>query len=155
MYPRILTITAVVAFVLAAGGSAFAVANSVSTSPDAAFISRIDKSIVTQQQAERESERHTTHDAPPTSTPASTAATIDDHRDHHRDDHRDSEPPVTVDDHRDDHRDSEPPVTVDDHAAVGTDSGPSADMTPSTVDDHSVNDNRDSSRSGSPESSHD
>ena len=54
MYRRILTALAVSAGVIASGGAAFAVATSVSTSPDPAFISPVDKSVVSEDQARLE-----------------------------------------------------------------------------------------------------
>ena len=81
MYRRILTVTLITFGVLAAGGAAFAVANSVSTKPEPAFISHFDKSI-TDHPTPNTVDDHG-HDAvtSPT-TDDSTPTTIDDRGNH-------------------------------------------------------------------------
>ena len=52
MFRRILTVVIVALGVLGLGGAALAVANSVSTEPEPAFISPLDSSIVSEDEAQ-------------------------------------------------------------------------------------------------------
>ena len=108
MYRRIFTTAAITIGALAAGSAAFAAANSVSTKPDPAFISHVDKSVVNKGQAERESEGQRADDT------SSTTATS---------------PPTTVDDHGVDN-----PATHD----VADDHGVDNPATHDVADDHGV-----------------
>jgi len=100
MYRRILTSTLITFCVLAAGSAALAVANSVSTKPEPAFISHLDKSI-------------TDHPTPSSADDGNDAVTSPTTAD---------STPTTIDDHGDD-RTATTPVTIDDHGHDGTGRG--------------------------------
>src|SRR5215475_7046342 len=74
MYRRILTITAITAGVLATGGAGLAVANSVSTTPDAQFISHTDKSGVSSHPDVVRPDRRRVDDQRPVIAPPVTVA---------------------------------------------------------------------------------
>jgi len=121
MYRRILTVTLITFGVLAAGGAAFAVANSVSTKPQPAFISHLDKSI-TDHPTPNSVDDHGNHDATPSSVDdhgnhTATPSTVDDHG--HG---RTTSTPVSVEDHGDDTI-ATTPVTIDDRGPDGTGRG--------------------------------
>ena len=78
MYRRILTVTLITFGVLAAGGAAFAVADSVSTKPEPAFISHLDKSI-TDHPTPNSVDDHGNDAVMSPTTDHSTPTTIDDH----------------------------------------------------------------------------
>jgi hypothetical protein len=126
MYRRILTVVLISTGVLTAGGAALAVANSVSTRPEPQFISRTDKSGVSDHPDAPSTTRQGRDD---TSVTAIPPVTVDDHG---------TDNPATHDVADDHGTDASPatsvaPVIVDDH---GTDNLPATSVAPVTVDDH-------------------
>ena len=93
MYRRILTSTLITFCVLAAGSAALAVANSVSTKPEPAFISHLDKSI-TDHPTPSSADDHGNDAVTSPTTADSTPTTIDDHGGDTT-----ATTPVTIDDH--------------------------------------------------------
>jgi hypothetical protein len=147
MYRRILTIAAISAGVLVSGGAALAVANSVSTTPDAQFISHTDKSGVSdhpdvtrpdRRRAEKRPVTVPTFDDKGGERTGSDDPATHDVTDDHGNDNVAPAPvsPVTVDDHGGMRSGSDDPAThdvTDDH---GNDNTPPASVSPVTVDDH-------------------
>jgi hypothetical protein len=169
MYRRILTALAVSAGVIASGGAAFAVATSVSTSPDPAFISPVDKSVVSEDQARLEnhggglpgrlggqssSATPRTGDDNDVDHPAANPPGDDDEVDHPAakppGDDNDVDPPAAndpADDNGVDHPDANDPADDNDVGATVT------SVPPPTVDDHGGNtsgSSNDGSGSGDP-----
>ena len=121
MRHRIVLVVLVAAGVVAASGTAFAVANSVSTTPPPAFISHLDKSIVD-------------HPDPTTSDDPQGHDTNDDHGD-------DAATSTTVvgssttadDDHGANRGQDGPDDSADDHRGPSAQSGPGSTQAPSTT----------------------
>jgi hypothetical protein len=135
MHRRIVLVTLVGLGVVGAGGAAFGVANSVSTTPQPAYISHLDKSVIAHPSPPTSDDRGKDAVSPSTSA-ATTAVTVEDHggldRDravpsgraaatgatHRRGDDRapTASPPTTIDDHRQDAA-STTPTTFDDRGS--------------------------------------
>ena len=128
MRHRIVLVVLVAAGVIAASGTAFAVANSVSTTPPPAFISHLDKSIVDHPDP-------TTTTIPRVTTPTTTTATT-------RRPRRQSQGASTSwtavcgrpDGHRGANRGHDgPDDSADDHRGPSAQSGPGSTQAPSTT----------------------
>jgi hypothetical protein len=127
--------------VIASGGAAFAVATSVSTSPDPAFISPVDKSVVSEDQARLENHGGGLPGRLGGQSSSATPRTGDDNDVDHpaanppADDNDVDHPAANdpADDNGVDHPDANDPVDDNDVGATVT------SVPPPTVDDHGGN----------------